>query len=133
MLNFKQWLLSEYNFTNPQNLKPDPNYLYHGTNDQNLYDIAQSGFLNVFEPSHGTDQETWPDGETEERSYWTQNPATTLFFIPHGKPVIIRTKHIPSKFHKERNTNDFYTTQPVPIKQLEVLVNNNWIPVNQIT
>jgi hypothetical protein len=74
-----------------------------------------------------------PDGETEERSYWTQNPATTLLFIPHGKPVIIRTKHIPSKFHKERFTNDFYTTQPVPIEQLEVLVNDNWMPVNQIT
>ena len=132
MINFKQWLIKEYNFTNPQNLKQDPNYLYHGTNDQNLYDIAQSGFLNVFEPSYGTDQETWPDGETEERSYWTQNPATTHLFIPYGKPVIIRTKYIPSKFHKERFTNDFYTTQPVPTEQLEVLVNNNWMPVNQI-
>jgi hypothetical protein len=138
MLNFKDWLKNENvgqpNFTPPSNsLRSEPGYVYHATNHNNLYEIIHSGHLDVFDPWHGTEQDEWPDGSTEPRSYWSNNIATTQYFVPmDGKAVIIRTKFNPQIFRVETGTKDIYSTQRIPISALEALVDNQWTPLNKI-
>jgi len=63
------------------NIASDEGYLYHGTNHDRARDIAESG-LDTHKPSYGTDQEAWPDGSTDKRSYFTQKADHAWQFSP---------------------------------------------------
>jgi len=108
-------------------------YLYHGTNSDNLYEILDSGYIDVFPPDYGTNQDEWPDGQLEERSYWTPSQATTQYFFPEeGEPVVLRTM-ADRRFRAERSTGDWYTTNRIPVSDLEVEKNGQWIPLTTMT
>lgn len=131
MTDFKTFL--EEQFRRPDgSLKSDPGYLYHATNLENLHDISASGFLDVFPPSHGTDQEAWPDGEDEHRSYWTSRAASAWSFAPeHGQPVLLRTPSSP-KFRRE-TTGDYYATARIPSFELEVMrQDGSWMTLSEM-
>lgn len=117
-------------FRPDSSIKSDPGYLYHATNEDNLRDIRSSGFLDVFGPSYGTDQDSWPDGSEEDRSYWTERASSAWHFAPeHGRPLILRTPKNPA-FRSEYGTGDYYSTKPIPVGSLEVLMaDGSWIGV----
>jgi|688.fasta_scaffold742823_2 hypothetical protein len=128
MNNFKHFLLEQ--FRKPDgSIKSDLGYLYHATNTENLGDIKDSGSLDVFGPSHGTDQEVWPDGSEEDRSYWTDKAGSAWMFAPeHGTPVILRTRFSP--LFKRESTGDYYSTRTIPASNLEVMMQDGtWTPV----
>lgn len=109
----------------------DVKYMYHGTNTDNLEDIITSKKLKTFKPWHGTDQDSWPDGSTKKRSYWTSNQETTASFFPEGTPVVLRTKAENFPFKQERYTGDYYLEKDIPISKLEVLSDDNtWKPLS---
>lgn len=94
-------------------------YGYHITSRNNLYDIEDSGVIDVFPPEHGTDQLEWPDGSESPRSYWIDNPKNALAFAPDdGVPVLIRKSNTTLK--PERGTRDLYTESPIDISQENV-------------
>lgn len=104
----------------------DDDYVYHGTNEDGLYGIQSHGHLKVHKPSHGTDQQTWPDGQTEKRSYWHHDPKVIDSFYPEeGKPILIRAKRSSHSFKRER-TGDTYTTKPIHKDNLEYHDNGEW-------
>jgi len=109
-----------------------PGYVYHATNLERAHDIANSGKLDVHKPSYGTDQDVWPDGTTEKRSYFSKNAAGVWHFAPEeGKPVILRTAHDPA-IHKTESTGDIYSTKKVPAEKLEVFGNDKqWHPISE--
>lgn len=128
MSSFRHFLTEQ--FRRPDSsLKSEPGYLYHATNVENLHDIGSSGILDVFGPSHGTDQDAWPDGDEGDRSYWTDKASSAWAFAPEeGVPVILRTSFSPS--FKRESTGDYYSTDKIPASRLEVLAQDNrWIPV----
>lgn len=131
-MNFKDFLREGF-FRPDRNLVSDPGYLYHATNEENLMDIKASGRLDVFGPSHGTDQDAWPDGGGEERSYWTARASSAWHFSPeHGRPVILRVPKSP-KFRRESGTGDYYATAPVPVDLLEVMMSDgSWSSVSAL-
>ena len=103
-------------------------FLYHGTNEYNLQDILSDGYLDVFPPDYGTEQDVWPDGEVEERSYWTPSESTTQYFFPEeGTPVILRTV-LDRRFKKE-GTGDWYSNDRIPVSDLEAKVQGQWVPL----
>lgn len=89
----------------------DPAYAYHVTTLDNLPDIQQAGALTPFDPSHGTDQEVWPDGSTTPRIYMADTPAGTEPF-QQERPVLVRAKRT-SAIRKERGTLDLYSETAV--------------------
>jgi hypothetical protein len=108
----------------PRKLKPaaEAGYLYHGTNALNFADIRNDGELRVHGPSYGTDQDEWPDGGTEDRSYWNAKPSVVESFYPEeGKPVLLRARESAVAFQRERYTSDSYTRDVVPASKLEYL------------
>lgn len=113
-------------------LETEDGYVYHGTNDSNFYDILSAGYVDVFEPWHGTEQDAWPDGGTEKRSYWTGKADSTKYFIPEGgRPVVIRTRFDPKIFKKE-GTGDLYSRKRIPVAQIEVLTGGRWVPASSV-
>lgn len=105
----------------------EPGYVYHATNLENLYGIIEDGKLKTHKPWYGTDQDIWPDGSTEKRSYWSPSAATTHWFVPEGGPgVLLRTPRTDA-FKTERTTGDVYTTKVVPVTKIEVLTTEGWI------
>lgn len=136
MMSFKTWIRSETTQTNltppSAGLSPEEGWVYHGTNHVNLHDIADSGFVDTFKPWHGTEQDAWPDGSTERRSYWTRDPAQTVHFTPEGgRPVIIRTRFDPRSFRVESGTGDVYGRKRIPASAVEALVGDRWTPLSQ--
>lgn len=116
MLTFKQF-----------NETIEHDYMYHGTNHYNLHDIIDSGKIKVFKPWHGTDQDTFPDGSTKSRSYWTSNINSTQYFFPEeGNPEILRVKTSRHPFKKEKGTGDFYLEKSIPLDGVEVLRDGEW-------
>lgn len=111
----------------------EPDYVYHATNTERLQDIADSGKLKTHRPDYGTDQDAWPDGSTEKRSYFSDKANVVWQFAPEeGKPVVIRTKG-GADFAKE-STGDTFSRRPVPISKLEYLgEDGNWHPVNDLS
>ena len=126
----------EGSFTAPgRDLKSDGSYFYHGTIVEFVYDIISSGFLETHPPDYGndwnnTDQFEWPDGSEENRSYWTPQAGSTKYFIPEGEPAVLRTPKT-AKFQKER-TGDYYTTHNIPVSELEVLYDDEWIKLQDL-
>jgi hypothetical protein len=101
----------------------DAAYAYHATNIGNVADILDTGELQTHGPSFGTeDQDAWPDGSTDERSYWTHDPKIARSFYPaEGHAVLIRSRR-DAFSPKRESTGDLYTTKPVKVGLLEVYV-----------
>jgi len=107
----------------------EPGYVYHATNEERLGEIAESGKLIPHKPNYGTDQDIWPDGGTEKRSYFGRNAGGVWQFAPEeGKPVVIRTKATGDM--KTESTGDVFSRKAIPAEQLEYLgKDGNWHPV----
>jgi hypothetical protein len=131
MNSFRSFLAEQFRRPD-RSLKSEPGYLYHATNEENLHDIRTSGGLDVFGPSHGTDQEVWPDGEEEDRSYWTDKAGSAWMFAPeHGAPVLLRTPRS-SSFRRE-STGDYYSKSRVASSALEVMMHDGtWASLQSI-
>jgi hypothetical protein len=106
-------------------------YAYHATNLGRLHDIADTGKLNTYRAHEFTDQDTWPDGSTEKRSYFSHRADVVWQFAPEeGTPVLIRT---PDKGLKVERTGDVYSQKPISSSRLEYLgADKNWHPVNDL-
>ena len=111
-------------------LSSEDGYLYHATNIDGAGDIATSGSLRTHKPWHGTDQDAWPDGSKEKRSYWSPKADVVWQFAPdEGKGVVLRVKRDAAAFKRE-GTGDVYATKPIPAKQLEILdEDGSWKPL----
>ncbi len=95
-------------------------FYYHVTNEQNAADIAADGFLDVHAPDYGTDQDMWPDGSTQDRSYFVANPDHAWKFAPEeGKAVMLRIPKTAAKFKRE-STGDIYATKKIPAEFCEI-------------
>lgn len=114
-------------------VKSDEGYVYHATNSDRLQEIADSGKLNVFKPSYGTDQRAWPDGSTEKRAYFSPKAEVVWQFAPEdGKPVIVRAKDT-ADIGKE-STGDRYSNRPIDAAKLEYLgTDKKWHPVKDMS
>jgi len=130
-MNFKDFFRDFYR--PDSNTESDPSFFYHATNEENLWDIKSSGVLEVFPPNHGTEQDSWPDGSEDNRSYWTDRASLAWQFAPElGRPVILRTpkSHL---FRREAGTGDYYTSVAVPVNLLEVrAADGSWVAVSSI-
>jgi hypothetical protein len=106
--------------------KSDSGYVYHATNAERAYDIAD-GYMQTHKPSEYTDQDSWPDRSTEKRSYFTKNAGSAYQFSPEeGQPVLLRMPY-DEKIHKTESTGDIYTTKKLPSNKFEVLGDDdNW-------
>lgn len=108
-------------------IEPDMDYIYHGSNGDNVRDIWASS-LETFPPDHGTDQDAWPDGGTEDRSYWTATPdVARSFYAEGGKPALLRVARSRVKVRKESGTTDLYLREAVAPHDLEYFgADGNW-------
>lgn len=106
-------------------LLAEDEYLYHATNLDNVGDMLE-GHLEPHKPWHGTDQESWPDGSTNRRSYFSHSPSIAHDFAPaEGKPVLLRVKRPTARFRKE-STGDHYTRDKIHSSQLEMHTEQGW-------
>ncbi len=112
-------------------LPGEPGYYYHATSDTNLHDIRDSGHLQTYGPSHGTDQNVWPDGGGERRSYFAESPKIASSFTPeNGKPVILRVPREAANFRRESGTHDIYSRGTIGAGKLEFYgKDGSWHPV----
>jgi len=111
-------------------------YFYHTTTRDSLYDIIADGELIVGRPQDSevwTDepQQTWPDGSTQRRSYWSDSEAGTVDFS-RPQAVVVRVAKTSVPNMKEESTGDFYMTKPVDADLLEVLTDGGWVRLNQL-
>lgn len=116
-----------------ETIPADPNYVYHGTHDFNAQDIADYGHLDVHDPDYGTDQDSWPDGSVEPRSYWTHDPQVARSFYPEGgRPALLRSRRDSGDFRQEKGSGDLYSTSPISADHLEVYSGpGQWTPLLQ--
>lgn len=114
------------------NLTTEEGYVYHATNLNNAYDIAESSLL-THGPSYGTDQSEWPDGSREKRSYFSRNASVISSFAPeHGNPVALRIKD-GAHFKTEAYTHDVYTNKKIPARSIEYWgADGNWHPLTDL-
>ena len=114
-------------------IRSDPGYVYHATNLERLYEIAESGKLKTHKPNEFTDQDAWPDQSTQKRAYFSRNAGIVWSFAPEdGTPVVVRSKSDPS-LGTERSTGDIYSVKPVSANKLEYLgEDDQWHPVNNL-
>ncbi len=103
-------------------------WLYHATNVYNARQIAEGGSLKTHSPWHGTDQEAWPDGSTQKRSYWSRRAEVVWAFAPEEGPAVILRTPETDDFHRE-STGDIYTTKKVKASNIEILTDEGWIPL----
>lgn len=108
-----------------RHLTSDDGYVYHATNTERLADIADDG-LRTHEPWDFTDQDAWPDGSVEKRSYFSASAGAVWAFAPEeGEAVIIRVAVKDHPFKRE-STGDVYSTKTVPPSKIEVLTDEGW-------
>lgn len=112
-------------------ISSNPDYAYHATNQERLYEMADSRELQTHRPSFGTDQQAWPDGSTEKRAYFSDKAGTVWQFAPEdGTPVVVRT---PKAELRTENTGDLYSRKPVSSDKLEFLGSDGeWHPVDDL-
>ena len=95
-------------------------YFYHATHEWNAHDIAHDK-LRPHRPWHGTDQSSWPDGETEKRSYFHHDRNQVGAFHPEGgKPVVLRVHSSHADFKREKGTGDHYVKHTIRPEHIEV-------------
>jgi len=124
--------MSDFEFHAPRSDdESHEDYVYHATNADGVYGMADSGHMHVHKPWHGTDQDTWPDGSTEKRAYFSKNAGHVASFAPEEGPhAVIRVRHDAHPFKAERYTRDIYTTKKIPISKIEVRhADGEWHPV----
>lgn len=111
-----------------KDLKSEPGYVYHASNAERVHDIAASGSLKTFRPNYGTEQDAWPDGKVERRSYWSKNAGIVADFAPEdGHAVVLRVKRTDA--FRDESTGDVYATKPVKIGDIEILTEDGWKPL----
>lgn len=121
-----------------QPLRPDektpsePGYVYHATNESRALDISQQGLL-THKPWEHTEQDMWPDGGVDKRSYHSPKAHVVWAFAPQeGKPVILRTHQSKHAFKAEEGTGDVYTKKPIHPQHLEIgMADGSWKPLTQ--
>ena len=107
----------------------EPGFVYHATNEERACDIVRDGKLKTHKPWEGTEQDTWPDGSVQKRSYHAEKADVVHSFAPEeGAPVILRTARTAHPFQRE-NTGDIFTTKPIPAKKLEIGLDEGWMPL----
>jgi hypothetical protein len=114
-----------------KSLRPEPGYVYHATSHEAAGDITEGGLL-TFGPSHGTDQDAWPDGSDKDRAYFATSPATAYSFAPEsGNPVLLRVPRLDS-MEDESGTGDVVSHSPVDASKLEALgADGSWVPLRR--
>ncbi len=113
----------------------EPGFFYHATNEDGLYGIIETGMMETHPPDYGTDQEEWPDGSVENRSYFgTSLQHVEPFFPENGKPTLLRIPQTAARFKKERVTGDIYTRDEIPASAFQVwsLKRGVWLPLGEI-
>jgi hypothetical protein len=111
-------------------IQAEEGYVYHVTNLDNLNEIADSGTLRTHRPNEFTDQDAWPDGSTQKRSYFGTRPLPD-FAPSEGQPVVVRLKR--DKRIKTESTGDLYASKEIPASELEYLgVDDAWHPVSEL-
>lgn len=128
----EQWKPTKLESTS--NIPTEPGYVYHATNADRVHEIANTGKLDVHKPNYGTDQDAWPDGSTEKRSYFGKSADKVWPFAPEeGQSAIVRTAHDPAVHKIESGTGDVYATKKIPANKLEVHgTDGNWHPVSEL-
>jgi 8-oxo-dGTP pyrophosphatase MutT (NUDIX family) len=113
-------------------LESEPGYLYHATNIENASDIARQG-MKTHKPWEGTEQDIWPDGATEKRSYFSPKAHAIWQFAPeYGQAVALRVHSSAGKFKTESGTGDVYSRHPVPPKHIQILTQEGWRPIQHL-
>jgi len=112
-------------------IESEQGYAYHATNQERLYEIAETGKLKTHKPYEFTDQDVWPDGATNKRAYLSEKADIVWRFAPEeGRPVVLRTKRTGLK---KESTGDIFTDKPILSDKLEYLgEDNNWHPVSRL-
>lgn len=107
-------------------IESEPGYVYHATNAERMEEIRNTGKLIPHRPDYGTEQDTWPDGATEKRSYFSRKANVVWQFAPEeGQPVVLRTKESPE--FKTESTGDVFSRKPIQTQDLEYLgEDGNW-------
>lgn len=115
-------------------LEPESGYYYHATTEERAEEIASRGHLKTHGPSYGTNQASWPDGGTEKRSYFSDKPSTARYFIPDGKPTLLRVHKSRAKIVPEKGTGDFITRDHIKAEHLEKLApDGSWLPLKSLS
>ena len=117
---------------------PQGDYLYHITTMDNAYDIASSS-LDPHSPEFGNDdnwaeQYEWPDGGTENRTYFGWGEDLDMFAKDH-RPVYLRVsvqslQQLGIKFLSDGC--DMFVRKSIPAEVVEIKLNGNWVPVRSI-
>lgn len=125
--------MSHFEFHEPgPDDKSHKDYVYHATNHEGAYGMADDGHLHVHRPWHGTDQNEWPDGSTKKRAYFSHDAGGVHSFAPEEGPhAVVRVRHGAHSFGQERYTRDVYTTKKIPGKHVEVRhKDGSWHPIS---
>jgi proteasome lid subunit RPN8/RPN11 len=116
-----------------KDIPADPSYYYHATHLRNARDITESS-LEPHGPSYGTEQDSWPDGSTQDRSYFSPSPSTAWMFAPEGgKPVLLRVSRSSADFKTESSTGDIYSRKSIDPKHLEIATDRGWVRLSSVT
>lgn len=117
-------------------LRPGPGtegpqgFAYHATNEERACDIARSRKLKTHKPSEFTDQDEWPDGSVEKRSYHSKHANVVWAFAPETGPhVLLRTGLTSHPFKPEQGTGDLVTTKPISASKIEIGLDEGWVPL----
>lgn len=115
------------------NIPSDAGYVYHATNAERAHDIANDGSLNVHKPDYGTDQDVWPDGSKDKRSYFTSKADQAWQFAPEdGKSALLRMKRDPN-VHQVESTGDLFSKKKIGADKLEYLGSDKqWRPLSDL-
>lgn len=107
-------------------------FYYHATSEDRARDIGNLGELRTHNPGDFTDQDSWPDGGTEPRAYFTSSPDHTWQFAPEdGKPVLLRVPRSETGAKVESGTGDIFSRSPVPGRYIEYLgEDQKWHPLS---
>ena len=106
-------------------------YVYHASNVERAHGVAEHG-IKVHKPGEYTDQETWPDGSTEKRNYFSHKAHVVHSFAPEEGPhVILRVHSKNHEFKRESGTGDTYSKKTVHPKHVEILTHKGWHPVQK--
>ncbi len=111
----------------PETMGPPGEHVYHTTSIGNLDDIAAGG-LEPQGPGYRDEQDTWPDGGTERREYFSTVPGGALKFSEPDH-VLLRVTQ-PEKLRAEFKDQDYFVRKPVRPEDIEVQgIDGQWIPL----